>query len=55
MDHKELTPTGTLILVQLIISQENWRSCMYDIATTAMSKFTQPVAQVWIYIILVIL
>jgi hypothetical protein len=28
MDPMELTPTDTLILVQLIISQENWRSYM---------------------------
>jgi hypothetical protein len=28
MDPMELTPTSTLILVQLIISQEKWRSCM---------------------------
>jgi hypothetical protein len=28
MDPMELTQIGTLILVQLIISHENWRSCM---------------------------
>jgi hypothetical protein len=28
MDHMALTPNGTLILVQLIISQENWKNCM---------------------------
>jgi hypothetical protein len=55
MDPMVWTLIGTVILVQLTMSQVSWRSYMFVIVTMGMSKFTQQMVQVWIFVMLVIL